>query len=94
MLDEIVNALHACRSERDFWRVHIKAENGLTPLESAVFSMAVGVVCFEIALYIGGALAWTLNTLVSAIVGLAVGAIVVMVVARIRRRTREPAATH
>jgi hypothetical protein len=31
---------------------------GLTPLESAVFSMATGILCFEIALYIGGALAW------------------------------------
>ena len=35
MLDDIVNALQACRSEREFWRVHIKAENGLTPLEVA-----------------------------------------------------------
>jgi hypothetical protein len=35
MLDEIVDALQACRSEREFWRVHIKAENGLTPLEVA-----------------------------------------------------------
>jgi hypothetical protein len=35
MLDDIVNALHACRSERDFWRVHIQAENALTPLEIA-----------------------------------------------------------
>ena len=31
---------------------------GLTPLESAVFAMATGLLCFEIALYIGGALAW------------------------------------
>jgi hypothetical protein len=30
MLDDIVNALHACR-----WRVHIKAENALTPIEFA-----------------------------------------------------------
>jgi hypothetical protein len=35
MLDDIVHALHACRSEREFWRVHIKAENALTPLEIA-----------------------------------------------------------
>ena len=35
MLDDIVNALHACRSEREFWRVHIKAENALTPIEVA-----------------------------------------------------------
>jgi hypothetical protein len=33
MLDDIVHALFACRSEREFWRVHIKAENALTPLE-------------------------------------------------------------
>ena len=35
MLDDIVQALHACRSERQFWRVHIKAKNTLTPLEVA-----------------------------------------------------------
>lgn len=35
MLDDIAHALHACRSEREFWRVHIKAENCLTPLEIA-----------------------------------------------------------
>lgn len=31
---------------------------GLTALESAVFAMATGLVCFELSLYIGGALAW------------------------------------
>jgi predicted DNA repair protein MutK len=35
---------------------------------------------------IGGLLAWTLNTAISAVVGLAVGAIVVAVVSRVRRR--------
>jgi predicted DNA repair protein MutK len=35
---------------------------------------------------IGAALAWTINTAISAIVGLAVGAVVVAVVSRVRRR--------
>jgi predicted DNA repair protein MutK len=35
---------------------------------------------------IGGVLAWTLNTAISAVVGLTVGAIVVAVVSRVRRR--------
>ncbi len=42
---------------------------------------------------IGGALAWTVNTAISAVVGLAVGAIVVTVVSRIRGRHTDAVAT-
>jgi hypothetical protein len=35
MVDETVDALLACRSEQDFWRVHQKAEALFTPLEIA-----------------------------------------------------------
>ena len=41
---------------------------------------------------IGAALAWTINTAISAIVGLAVGAAVVAVVSRVRRRDDAPTA--
>jgi hypothetical protein len=41
---------------------------------------------------IGGALAWTVNTAISAVVGLVVGAIVVAVVSRVRRGKRHAAA--
>jgi uncharacterized protein len=40
---------------------------------------------------IGGALAWIVNTALSAVVGLAVGAIAVMAVTRVRSRTGQPA---
>jgi hypothetical protein len=35
MIDEIADALRDCRSERDFWRVQLRAESILTPLEIA-----------------------------------------------------------
>ena len=41
---------------------------------------------------IGGVLAWTVNTAISAVVGLGVGAIVVAVVSRVRRRNDHAAA--
>ena len=48
----------ACVSFGQLVIVRVLKLRNLPALESAVFSMAVGLVCFVIALYIGGALAW------------------------------------
>ena len=48
----------ACTSFGQLLIARVLKLRGLTPLESAVFAMATGILCFEIALYIGGALAW------------------------------------
>ena len=48
----------ACTSFGQLLIARVLKLRGLTALESAVFAMATGVLCFEIALYIGGALAW------------------------------------
>ncbi|HTU64224.1 MAG TPA: hypothetical protein VMF89_37420, partial [Polyangiales bacterium] len=48
----------ACTSFGQLLIARVLKLRGLTPLESAVFAMATGLLCFEIALYIGGALAW------------------------------------
>jgi predicted DNA repair protein MutK len=43
---------------------------------------------------IGGVLAWFVNTAISAVVGLAVGAAVAVIVTRVRRRSGHTAAAH
>lgn len=48
----------ACVSFGQLVIVRVLKLRNLPALESAVFSMALGLVCFVIALYIGGALAW------------------------------------
>jgi hypothetical protein len=48
----------ACVSFGQLVIVRVLKLRNLSALESAVFAMAVGLVCFVIALYIGGALAW------------------------------------
>jgi hypothetical protein len=48
----------ACTSFGQWLIARVLKLRGLTPLESAVFAMATGLLCFEIALYIGGACAW------------------------------------
>jgi hypothetical protein len=48
----------ACTSFGQLLIVRVLRLRGLTALESAVFAMASGVLCFELAMYVGGALAW------------------------------------
>jgi hypothetical protein len=48
----------ACASFGQLLIVRVLKLRGLVALESAVFAMASGLLCFELALYAGGALAW------------------------------------
>ena len=48
----------ACVSFGQLVLVRVLKLRNMPALESAVYSMAIGLVCFVIALYIGGALAW------------------------------------